>query len=158
MASASSCRRIIFLFQGRRGGTKHLVCTGDWFCCIKLKLSWRPGKDLFFCFVFIVVPVYFYSGTCVFLRQSFPRVIMSFWNETSIPVSFLQNSWLLLHHSPLPFPQGFYNIHRENVNSNSKTENTFFLMKHPVYHVLAGGVLCCLTGNNDMTSRERRSF
>lgn len=68
----------------------------------------------------------FYSGTCVFLRQSFPRVIMSFWNETGIPVSFLQNSWLLLHHSPLPFPRGFYNIHRENVNSNSKTENTFF--------------------------------
>lgn len=67
----------------------------------------------------------FHTCTCVFLRQSFPHVIMSFWNETSIPVNLPQNS-RLLHHSPLPFPQGFYNIHRENVNSNAKTENTFF--------------------------------
>lgn len=68
----------------------------------------------------------FHSCSVVSLRQSFPRVIMSFWNEISIPVRLLQNSQLLLHHSPLPFPQGFYNVHRENVNSNSKTEKTFF--------------------------------
>lgn len=67
---------------------------------------------------FIAIPVY--------LRQSCPRVTMSFWNETSIPESFLQNSQGFLHHSPLPFPQGFYDIHKESVNSNSKTENTFF--------------------------------
>lgn len=112
-----SLKENIFLFQGRRGGTKHLVCTRTQIYCIKLKLSWRP--DLF-------SGVFFHSHTFTYLRQSCPHVIMYFWNQTSIPVSFLQNSQGFLHYSRLPFPQGFYNIHKESVNSNSKTENTFF--------------------------------
>lgn len=84
----------------------------------KAEAQWRPDKDFFF---FLHC---FHSYTCAFLRHLFP--CNAFGNETTIPVSFLQNSHLLLHCSPLPFLQGFYDTHRENVTSNSKTENTFF--------------------------------